>query len=216
MNDDWRVQIDFQETGHVEALPDRLEAVEAEHDLKRAYQDRVIVSRDGSRIFLYAADREQAEQAQALIEGLAREHGWKLQCDLRHWHPVAEEWESPDDPLPQADAAKKAEREELMARERQEAAVRGYPEFEALASLPTRRDADRLAERLENEGLPCAHRWKYVAVGATDEDNAKALAERIRMEAPIGSQVVAQGTPQAAFLDLPRIVRVLDKAFGQA
>jgi hypothetical protein len=31
-------------------------------------------------------------------------------------------------------------------------------------------------------------------VGATDEDSAKALAERIRNEAPAGSQVKVEGT----------------------
>lgn len=215
MNDDWRLQIDFHEEGHAEALPDRIEAVEVEHDLKRTYQDRVIVSRDGSRVFLYAGDREQAEQAQALIERLAREHGWKLEGDLKHWHAVAEEWDSPDKPLPGDDAAKKAEREELMARERQETEERGYPEFEALAELPSHKDATELAERLEAEGLLCVRRWKYVAVGATDEDSAKRLADRIRSEAPADSKVVTQGTPEAAFNDLPRIVRFVDELFGQ-
>ncbi|MGN6274330.1 MAG: hypothetical protein ACTHNP_00140 [Solirubrobacterales bacterium] len=215
MNDDWRLQIDFREEGHAEALPGRIEAVEVEHDLKRAYQDRVIVSRDGPRVFLYAGDREQSEAAQALIGELAQEHGWQVESELRHWHPIAEEWESPDEPLPQAEAAKRAEREELIARERQETEERGYPEFEALTELPSRKDASRLAERLQAEGLPCVRRWKYVAVGAPDEDSAKRLADRIRSEAPPGSKVVAQGTPQAAFTDLPRIVRFIDEAFGQ-
>ena len=203
MNDDWRVQIDFREEGHAQALPDRIEAVEMGHDLKRTYQDRVIVSRNGSRVFLYAGDREQAEQAQLLIEGLAQEHGWQLESELRHWHPIAEEWESPDEPLPEDVAAQRAEREELMARERQEAEERGYPEFEALADLPSRKEASQLAERLQAEGLPCVHRWKWLAVGATDEDSAKAIAERIRMEAPIGTQVAVQGTPQALKAERP-------------
>jgi hypothetical protein len=203
MSDEWRLQVDFREVGHAEALAGRLEAVETEHDLENAYQDRVIVSRDGSRVFLYAGDRGQAEQAQGLIEGLAQQHGWVVECDLRHWHPVAEEWEPPEKPLPQDEAAKRAEREELMARERGETEERGYPEFEALVSLPSHRDASQLAERLAGEGLPCVHRWKYVAVGATDEDSANALAERIRTEAPIGSKVTVQGTPQASYGEYP-------------
>lgn len=203
MNDDWRLQIDFREEGHAQALPERIEAVEVEHDLKRTYEDRVIVSRDGSRVFLYAGDREQAEQAQALIEGLGREHGWQVESELRHWHPIAEEWEPPDEPLPEGEAAKQAEREELMARERQETEERGYPEFEALAELPSRKDASDLAERLKAERLPCVHRWKYVVVGAADEDSAKAIAEQIRIEAPIGTQVTVQGTPQAGYAEYP-------------
>lgn len=200
MNDDWRVQIDFRDEGFVDAL---VEAGEMKHDLKSSFQDRVIVSRDGSRVLLYAGDGEQSESARGLIENLAREHGWEVESDFRRWHPVAEEWESADEPLPQEAAAKKAEREELMARERQETEERGYPEFEVLVELPSHGDAPSLAEHLANEGLPCVHRWKYVVVGATDEDSAKDLAERIRTEAPAGSKVTVQGTPQAGYADYP-------------
>lgn len=200
MNDDWRVQIDFRDEDFIDAL---VEAGEMKHDLKSSFQDRVIVTRDGSRVFLYAGDREQAESARELVESLAREHGWEVGSDFRRWHPVAEEWEPADEPLPQDAPARKAEREELMAREREETEERGYPEFEVLVELPSHRDAPSLAERLTNEGLPCVHRWKYVVVGATDEDSAKDLAERIRAEAPVGSKVTVQGTPQAVYAEYP-------------
>lgn len=62
MNDDWRVQVDFRADGPLDALLDRLDAQELEHDLSRAFHDRVIVSRNGTTIFLYAGDREQAER----------------------------------------------------------------------------------------------------------------------------------------------------------
>ncbi|MGN6816236.1 MAG: hypothetical protein ACTHK3_09145 [Solirubrobacterales bacterium] len=71
MNDDWRLQIDFREEGHADALLERLHADELEHDLKKSFHDQVIVSRDDSRIFLYAGDGAQAEQARALIGDLA-------------------------------------------------------------------------------------------------------------------------------------------------
>ncbi|MGN6816235.1 MAG: hypothetical protein ACTHK3_09140 [Solirubrobacterales bacterium] len=138
-----------------------------------------------------------------------------MESDLRRWHPIAEEWESPDRPLPRDDAAKRAEREALMARERREADERGYPEFEVVVELPSHREAHELAERLEGEGVRCVRRWKYIVIGATDEDSAKRLAGQIRGEAPAGSKVIAQGTSQAAFADLPRIVRTVDGIFGQ-
>ena len=67
--------------------------------------------------------------------------------------------------------------------------------------LPSRHDALRFAERLREEGLPTVHRWKFLLVGATDEDNARALAERIRSEASSGSQVIVEGTWQAAYAE---------------
>ncbi|MGN6586302.1 MAG: hypothetical protein ACTHKT_02365 [Solirubrobacterales bacterium] len=215
MNDDWRLQIDFREEGHADALLERFQAGELQHDLKNSFHDRAIVTRDGARVFVYAGDRGQAEQARTLIANLAQQHDWTLESDLSRWHPVAEEWEPVGAPLPRDLASKAAERAELMARERQQTEERGSPEFEVLIELPSHREAHELAERLVKEGLPCARRWKYVAVGTTDEDSAKRLAERIRTEAPTESKVSVAGTPQAVFADLPRSVRIADVLTGQ-
>ena len=204
MNDDWRLQIDVHEEGHAEALTERLDAARLQHDLSDAFHDRVIVSRDGARVFLYAGTRDQAERGREAVEGEARQQGWTVAVDLRHWHPSAEEWEDPDKPLPEDDAARMAEHEALMAREREETARTGHPEFEVRVDLPSRHDAARFSERLREEGLPAVHRWKFLLVGATDEDNAKALAERIRAEAPAGSRVVVEGTWAKAYAERPR------------
>ncbi len=203
MNDDWRLQVDLREEDHARALTERLDAQQLQHDLSEAFHDRVIVTRDGARVFLYAGTREQAERARDAIEAEARRRGWTLEVDFRHWHPTAEEWEDPDKPLPADDAAKLAEHEALMAREREETAKRGYPEFEVRADLPSRHDAIHFAERLRDEGLPVVHRWRFLLVGATDEDSAKALAERIRNEAPAGSRVKVEGTWAAAYAERP-------------
>jgi hypothetical protein len=203
MNDDWRLQIDLREEDRARALIDRLDAHQLQHDLNEAFHDRVVVTREGSQVFLYAGTREQAERAQGVIEAKAHQHGWTLEVDLRHWHPTAEEWEEPDKPLPENDAAKLAEHEALMAREREETAKRGYPEFEVRVDLPSRHDAVGLSERLREEGLPAVHRWRYLLVGATDEDSAKALAERIRNEAPTGSQVEVEGTWAVVYAERP-------------
>lgn len=203
MNDDWRLQVDLREEGRANALTERLEAQQLEHDLSTEFHDRVIVSRDGARVFLYAGTRQQAEKAREAIEADAHLHGWQLEVDFRHWHPIAEEWEDPDKPLPGDDAARLAERRELMAREREETARTGHPEFEVRADLPSHHDALALVEQLRNEGIPTVHRWRYLLVGATDEDSAEALAERIRSEAPAGSRVKVEGTWAAAYAERP-------------
>ena len=203
-NDDWRLQVDLHEEDSARALTERLDAQQLEHDLSEEFHDRVVVTRDGARVFLYAGTREQAEKAREAVEGDARRHGWAVDVGFRHWHPVAEEWEDPDKPLPAGDAARHAEREELMAREREETAKRGHPEFEVRVDLPSRHDAARLSEQLRNEGLPAVHRWRYLLVGAADEDSAKQLAERIQGEAPPGSRVKVEGTWATAYGELPR------------
>jgi hypothetical protein len=203
MNDDWRLQIDFHEEEHVRRLLERLDARELEHDLSDAFHDRVIVSREGDCVFLYAGTREQAESAGKLVGKLAAEHGWDIDAELTHWHPTAEEWEDPDLPLPDDDAARAAEHAALIATERRETEERGHPEYEVRIDLPSHHDAVQFEERLRGEGLPAVRRNRYLLVGATDEDQAKALAERIEAEAPADSSVRAEGTWKAAYAERP-------------
>ena len=177
---------------------------ELEHDLSSAFGDRVAVSRDGDRVFLYAGSREQVELARDHLRGLAAEHGWKLGIELKRWHPVAEDWEDPDAPLPADDAARAAERAEVMAREDAEAEASGDPEFEVRVDLPSWHDAVSFAKQLTAEGAPAVHRFRYLLVGAPDEDTAEAMAERIRGEAPPGSKVTVEGTWAAVLKEMPR------------
>jgi hypothetical protein len=202
MNDDWRVQVDVRESA-VEALLENIETREMEGDVSAAFHDRVIVSRDGDQLFLYAGTREQAEQAREFVVREASKDGAEVQTELRRWHPAAEEWEDPDVPLPDDDAERRAEHEELMARERRETEERGHPEFEVRVGLPSWHDASDLAERLRAEGIPCVHRWRYLLVGATNEDAAKQLAERIRQEAPNANSVKVEGTWAVAYSERP-------------
>jgi hypothetical protein len=203
MNDDWRLRVEFEEGGLAAELTARLEARELEHDLSTEYEDRVIVTHDGPEVFLYADSREQLDRAGRVVDSLAREHGWKVETELRRWHPSAEEWEDPDAPLPSDEAAREAERERLDEREREEAEERGYAEFEVRIDLPSREEAARFEERLRDEGFRPVRRWKFVIVGAADEDEASVLADRIRGEAPEGSQVVAEGSWKDAYSELP-------------
>lgn len=203
MNDEWRLQVDPRDPSHAQALTERLEARELEHDLGNTFHDRVIVSRDDARLFLYAGSRDQAESARDLLLSLAQQHGWSLDLELKRWHPAAEDWEDPDKPLPDGEEAKNAEHEALIAAERKQTEERGYPEFEVRIDLPSHHDALHLVEQLRGEGLLPVHRWKYVLIGATDEDSAKALAERIKSEAPAGSEVKVEGTWKAVYGERP-------------
>jgi hypothetical protein len=192
--DDWRLQVGFRADDMVDALHDRLDARELEHDLSDAFHDRVIVSRNETTIFLYAGDRGQAERARELVVRLAQEEKEDVQIDFRRWHPLSLEWEPADEPLPEDAAARAAEHQEKIDKERRETEEQGYPQYEVQIELQSREGASEFAERLRGEGLPTVHRGQYVLVGAADEDTAKALGDRIRTEAPAGSAVAVQGT----------------------
>ena len=204
MNDDWRLRVDFQDDGPLDALQDRLDAEDLEHDLSEAFHDRVIVSNNGTTIFLYAGDQEQAEKARDLVVQLTDEDEEEVAIDFRRWHPLSLEWEPADEPLPEDAAARAAEHQERIAKERQETEEQGYPRYEVQAKLPSRGEADALADRLRAEGLPTVRRWRVVLVGAADEDAAEALARRIRGEVPADSTVAIAGTLHEAEDDVRR------------
>jgi hypothetical protein len=203
MNDDWRLRIDVHEHGLARALTGRLDATELGHDLQTSFHDRVVVTVDGADVFCYTGAREQAERAQALIERLAAEHQWRVDFELKHWHPTSETWEDPDVPLPNTDAERADERRELMDKERAETDARGYPEYEVRVECASEPACEELAEKLRAEGIPSVQRSRFLLVGATDEDAASVLAERIRGEVSEGSVVSTEASYRAVLDELP-------------
>lgn len=201
MNDEWRLAVSAEGAGG--EVVERLASRELEHDLDEAFGDTVIVSAEGDTVYLYAGSRAQAERAAALVGRLADRHGWKLGSELRRWHPEAEEWEDPDAPLPADAAARESEHQEAIETEREEVEASGEPRFEVRVDLDTHGEASDLAKRLKEEGVPVVRRWKYLVVGATDEDSAKQWAERLRREAPEGSEVTVEGSGRVAWEERP-------------
>ena len=53
MGDDWRVTVDFDDEGDGTQFAERLTALELEAEERARLGDRVVVSRDGPRVFLY-------------------------------------------------------------------------------------------------------------------------------------------------------------------
>ncbi|HEX4751268.1 MAG TPA: hypothetical protein VH268_00100, partial [Solirubrobacterales bacterium] len=179
-------------------------SAELDHDLALDVDRRVIVSHEGARIFLYAGDREQLDRARPAIEKFLDAKGWEAKLDLRHWHEVAEDWEDPDAAEPAGPAENAAEHERLMKTEDEEVAAHdGRAEFEVRVEFPSHHEAREFAAKLKEEGLEPVRRWRYMVVGAADEDAAQALADRIRAEAPADAKVSAEGSLAAAWAERP-------------
>ena len=203
MGDDWRLEVGVFDNGRARALTERLEAEKLGDDVESSFGDRLIVSVDGPNVFVYSGDRFQAERAASKIRALAAENNWDVELQLKHWHPTAEEWEDPNEPLPTTEQERSEEHAKLIAKEREESAERGYAEYEVRIESPSHAETVHLADRLREEGLPVVRRWRYLLVGAADEDSANALAERLRAEAPQGSTVTAEPSARAAYDDDP-------------
>jgi hypothetical protein len=194
MADDWRLRITFQGDSRADELRERLEATDLQHTLEDRFHDRVAISADDNEVFAYGGTREQAEAVGELVRKEASERGWPVELELRRWHPTAEDWEDPDKPLPTTDAEQATERAGLIGREREDSVDTGHPEFEVRVKFHSHHAASEFADQLEQEGFAVVRRWHFLLVGASDEDTANALAERIREEAPPGTVVNSEGT----------------------
>ena len=198
MSDDWRLRIHLPEPGRGRLLAENLAAGELEHELAQALADRAAVSHDEDDVFVYAATRQDAERATELARSVASQRGWEVETELARWHSESEEWEAPDRPLPSTSDELAAEHAERIEHEREEFQQQGYPGFEVRVQCPSRAQAVELQEHLRAEGIPSLRRWRYVLVGAPDEDAAAALAQTISAEAPAGAVVRTEGTGRAA------------------
>lgn len=198
MSDDWRLRVHLAEGGRGGMLAESLEAMTLEHELQEALPDRVAVSHDEDDVFVYASARQDAERASGLVTRLAAQKGWQIEVQLARWHPVAEEWEDPDKPLPSSSDDLAEEHAELVEQERGESEEQGYPDFEVRVHCPSRGEAADLQVRLRSVGIPSLRRWHYLLVGAQDEDTASALAEQIRAQSPPGTEVRTEGSGKTA------------------
>jgi hypothetical protein len=203
MNDDWRVEIVAADPGQALLLVEGLGGGSPGHTLGTAFHDKVIVSRDDNVVFLYAETREQAEAARDAATKMATESGWEMEFSFGHWHPEAQKWEGPEVPLPDSDASRLAAHKELVATERKEVEAGATPQWEVRVDLPSHGDASRFEDRLRAEGVPSVRRWKYLVVGAADEDSAQEWATRLREEAPQGSKVTVEGNAEAVYEERP-------------
>jgi hypothetical protein len=189
MAEDWRVTVTLHDEGGIHLL-EALREVRLEGAIRKRLEGRVSVSAGGPGTFFAYADTEEAARAAAAVvtDELAR-RGVEADIALERWHPIEERWEPPTLPLPRTPEEREVERQRLMALETAESEETGVPRWEVRVEVDDHAAARELAERLEREGLPVDRRWRYLLVGAPNEDEARALAERLRTEAPKGANV---------------------------
>lgn len=189
MADDWRVTIDFDDEGDGTQLAEWLGALELEAEERDRLGERVIVSRDGPRVHLYADGEEPARAAYETVRARIEAEGLAAVTAFERWHPVEQAWKDASLPLPHTEEEVRAERERFQEREAAESLAKGRAEWEVRVELPSHDDTVVLAERLETEGIPVVRRHTFLLVGAANEDDAHGLAERLEREAPEGARI---------------------------
>jgi len=169
---------------------------QAEGDAFRRLGDSVAVSADGRQLFLYAATEDAARAADRVVrEVLAQHQLVAAGFALDRWHPEEQDWEDATVPMPDSDQERAVEHRRLMDYQTQQSVAAGQAAWEVRVELPSRRQAVELAQRLGAEGRPVIRRWKYLILGAANEDEASALAEAIAQQVPPDSSVRTQVNP---------------------
>lgn len=187
--DDWRLTVDFDDEGDGTQLVEWLGALRLERAERDPLGDRVAVSRDGARVFLYANGEERAQEADGFVRAHLGNRGASARIQLDRWHPVEQDWKEASIPLPSTEDEVRAEHERMQEREAAHSRASGHAEWEVRASLPTRHATEELADRLEADGIPVVRRSTFLLAGAANHDDAVALAERLREELPEGAKV---------------------------
>jgi hypothetical protein len=127
-----------------------------------------------------------------VVRQLTAQRGVAADFAIDRWHPLEEEWENADVPMPQTAGQRDAEHQRLEQDETRQSLATGYAQWEVRVELPSRHAAVELAERLQAEGRTVVRRWTLVVLGANDSDDASALADQIKKEAPADAEVAVQ------------------------
>ncbi len=182
--DDWRVTISLDGQAQAGQAQRALSGHEVEEDVRRQLGRTIVVGAGDSQIFLYAGTEVAATEAERVARDVLAHDDIQAEFALHRWHPIEEEWESPDVAMPQTEAERQAEHQRLVDAETAESLAAGVGRWQARVEFPSHREAVALARTLEGEGRTVVRRWKFLIVRADNEDDARELAAQLSREAP--------------------------------
>jgi hypothetical protein len=190
MADEWRVEVELGDEQHHLKLGERLRSLDLDDEARKRLSDRVIVTRDGAHMFLYAGSEPAAREAERVARDLVEAEGLSGEVRVTRWDDADEAWT--DQSGAPGPAAYVREHEQAWSE----------PDWEVRIELPGLRDTLDLAKRLEDDGLEVRRRWHHLLVGADTEGEAAELAKRLSSEVPEGTNVRVEpgGVPHPVFV----------------
>jgi hypothetical protein len=186
VKDDYRIRIEVDDE-NAGGLLERLglglsgEAADLASDLEAR---RLVVSRDGDDLFVYAASYAEAENARSVIQAELRDN------DIAAVTGPVERWLDEDDRWSDEPPSETWE---------EEAIERGFAPWEVRVQMASHGDARDLGDRLEQEGFAIERRWRYLIVGTATKEEADALAARVHGEVEPGGELVWETVPGNPF-----------------
>ena len=202
--DEWRVEIDLDDEEHGYGLGERLRARDLDDEARKRLGSRVMVTRDGPRVFLYAGSEDETREAERVARELVTDEGLTAKVRATRWHPVEEAWKDASIPLPRTEGEEREELDRKEAAEWNEAVEEGSFDWIVKVELPSGAEAAELTDRLTDEGYRVHRRWRYLTIDVVTEERANELASSLRDVLPPGSEVRVDANPD----DIPTPVFV--------
>lgn len=193
--DEWRVEVELEADEHGHSLGERLRSLDLDNQARERLGGSVIVTRDGSRMFLYAWHEESAREAERVVRDLMDDDGLAGQVELVRWHPTAEQWRPADEPMPASDEEVETEQRRHQRQGQLERAETGQYPWEVVIDMPDVRSTRALADDLISRGLPVKRRFKYLLVGTSTEEQAIELGRSFEGDVPEGAHVGIRANP---------------------
>ena len=100
-DDEYRVEIDLHDALH--GLVDRLRTLDLDDEVSERLGGRVIVTRDGEKMYVYAVSADAAREAERVVRDVLGEDGLEAEVRRRRWNPAQRFWQDADEPLAEAD-----------------------------------------------------------------------------------------------------------------
>jgi hypothetical protein len=191
-SDDWRVTISVSDQTPAGQAQQSFSLSQVEEEVRGQVGRNVAVGAGDAQVFLYAGTQAAARDAERIAVGVLARHGITAESALHRWHPIEEQWENPDVAMPQTEAERQAEHQRLVDTETAESLATGEAQWQVRVELGSHHRAVMLARTLENEGRAVVRRWKFLIVGAVNEDQARELAGQISQEAPPDATIIAE------------------------
>jgi hypothetical protein len=162
-DDEWRVEVELDDERHGYSLSERLRSHDLDDEARERLGGRVIVTRDGSCLFLYTKSADAAREAERVVRELLVADGLTGETSLTRWDEEQDAWVSDTGEVVESNRDEDGLADWFVRIESEEPGAVG-----------------ELAERLRAEGLPVERRGRYLLIGSHDDDEVRALAERVR------------------------------------
>ena len=98
-SDEYRIEIDLHEALEGHSFGERLRTHDLDDDVQERLGDRVIVTRDGERMYVYTQTAEAAREAERVVRQVLDEDGLRTDLRRRRWNQAERFWQDADEPL---------------------------------------------------------------------------------------------------------------------